>query len=227
MPADNRQGLSPAPCLSAAQEDRSQLLPARRGGDSQQWRSELSMGVGSRRTLLRESKKCSSGKTPAWGGSCCYFPDNCTHCAASVASKVSPCLCTDSSSWERGLLMRGEEVVGEKEGSAATTSLHMISFHAGIKVHMVTHAHSSWGLTGSCSSIKWVGCSVARPFLPYTHSHSPSSATGRTLGSTLGYLIWPEAGLACSGVVAGRTVSMAKELCTGGFVLLVSPWDRP
>lgn len=44
------------------------------------------------------------------GGSCCYFPDNCTHCAASVASKVSPCLCRDSSSWERGLLTRGEEV---------------------------------------------------------------------------------------------------------------------
>lgn len=38
------------------------------------------------------------------------------------------------------------------------------------KVHMITPADGSRGLSGSCSSAKPVGCSVARPLLPYIHS---------------------------------------------------------
>lgn len=60
---------------------------------------------------------------------------------------------------ERGLLRRREEAgrkeeVGEeREGPAATISLRAFSFHAEIKVPMLTHADGSWSVVGSCSSV--------------------------------------------------------------------------
>lgn len=44
VPADSSQGLSPAPCLSTARKDQSQLFPTHCSGVSQQWRSELLLG---------------------------------------------------------------------------------------------------------------------------------------------------------------------------------------
>jgi len=73
VPADSNQGLSPAPCLSAAQKEWSQLFPARCGGVSQQWRSELLLGVRWQQedsaAAAQEAKvlNCSSGETPAGG----------------------------------------------------------------------------------------------------------------------------------------------------------------
>lgn len=58
VPADSSQGLSPAPCLSAAQKYWSELFSTivvvflSSGGQSSLWAF-----VGSRRTLLQEPKK--------------------------------------------------------------------------------------------------------------------------------------------------------------------------
>lgn len=87
VPADSSQGLSPAPCLSAAQKYWSELFSTHSGGVSQQWRSELSLGICWQQedsaAGAQEARvlKCTSGETPP-GGSCCYFPDNCPHCEA-------------------------------------------------------------------------------------------------------------------------------------------------
>lgn len=174
MPADSSRGLSPAPCLRAAQKDRSQLFPAHCDGVSRQWRSERSLGVCWQREEsaagAQEAKvlKCSSGETPT-GGSCCYFPDNCPRCAAGWIQWPARChlACAETVTHGKGPAEEGRAGREEKEGPAATTSLCVLSFHAGIKVHVVTHTDGSWGLGGSCSSVKSVGCSVERPYTPF------------------------------------------------------------
>lgn len=103
-------------------------------------------------------------------GSCCYFPDSCPHRAAGQLQWPARChlACAETVTHGRGPAEQGRAGREEGEGPAATTSLRMLSFHAGIKLHMVTCTDGSSGLGGSCSSVKSVGCSVVMPLLPYT-----------------------------------------------------------
>lgn len=72
VPAGSSQGSSPAPCLSTAQKDRSQLFPAP-CGVSQQERSELLLSISWQQEdsapADQEARvlKCSSGETPTGG----------------------------------------------------------------------------------------------------------------------------------------------------------------
>lgn len=103
-------------------------------------------------------------------GSCCYFPDNCPQCAAGRLQWPARChlACAETVTHGKGPAEEGRAGREEREGPAATTSVCVLSFLAGIKAHMVTHTDGSWGLGGSCFSVKSVGCSVERPLLPYT-----------------------------------------------------------
>lgn len=99
------------------------------------------------------------------GGSCCCFPDNCTHCAASVVSRVSPCLCRDSDSWERGLLTRGEEV-GRRRRVLQPPLLFTCSVFILEAKHTWVHMHIVPGVSLAAAPLySWLLCSEAPPAL--------------------------------------------------------------
>lgn len=99
--------------------------------------------------------------------SCCYFPDNCPHCAAGQLQWPAKChlACAETVTHGKGPSEEGRGGWEEGEGPAATICLCVLSSYAGIELHIVIHGDSSGDLRGS-------HLSVVRPLL-HAHSHFP------------------------------------------------------